>query len=254
MKRSGWDFITSASAKERGAHRPVPGASRLHPRGKSHRCAGFPPTTKTRIEKKRRLAPAQEAIGSKACATGPRCCAFRPRRTCDARASGSKTARSAAGTFCFAEEFSDFRDLGNASGVPSRRTCNQVFDDFVAHCESRMAKPKAETASCSNYIPIVTLVTACATFDARSRHGLYMARYDWIEQRTPENALWAHCTRTERESCLAMPSDPHTYRCTYREWAARRPWPRKWAIIRLEGETWHWVEGDAPSCSITVLE
>ncbi len=41
----------------------------------------------------------------------------------------------------FAEEFPDFRDLKDVSGTQAvRRTCNQVFDDFVAHCESRMAK------------------------------------------------------------------------------------------------------------------
>jgi hypothetical protein len=100
----------------------------------------------------------------------------------------------------------------------------------------------------------VALLAACATVDEQSRHGVYMARYDWIEQRMPESVLWAHCTRTERERCLAMPSDPNIHRCSYREWAARRPWPLKRAMIRLEGDTWRWIEGDTPSCSITVLE
>jgi hypothetical protein len=100
----------------------------------------------------------------------------------------------------------------------------------------------------------VALVAACATVDEKSRQGVYMARYDWVAQLTPENALWAHCTRTERESCLAMPADPNTYQCSYREWAARRPWPLKRAMIRLEGDEWRWVEGDTPSCSITVVE
>jgi hypothetical protein len=40
-----------------------------------------------------------------------------------------------------------------------------------------------------------------------------------------------------------MPADPNTYQCSYREWAARRPWPLKKAMIRLESDTWRWVEG-----------
>ena len=111
----------------------------------------------------------------------------------------------------------------------------------------------------SRYLVIITLsgvalVAACAMVDEQSRYSVYMARYDWIEQRTPENSLWSHCVRTERESCQAIPSDPNTFQCSYREWAPRRPWPLKRAMVRLEGDTWRWVEGDTPSCSMTVLE
>lgn len=100
----------------------------------------------------------------------------------------------------------------------------------------------------------VTLLAACATVDEQSRQGVYAARYDWIEQRTPEGALWAHCTRTARERCRATPSDPNVYQCSYREWAPHHPWPFKRARIKWEDDTWSWVEGDAPSCAVTVVD
>ena len=48
--------------------------------------------------------------------------------------------RVAAGTLSFADEFPDFRDLNGVPGAGSPSTCGQVFDAFLAHCESRMAK------------------------------------------------------------------------------------------------------------------
>jgi site-specific recombinase XerD len=48
--------------------------------------------------------------------------------------------RIAAGTFSFADEFPDFRDLEGVPGAGSSRTCSQVFDAFLAHCESRTVK------------------------------------------------------------------------------------------------------------------
>jgi integrase len=46
-------------------------------------------------------------------------------------------ARIAAGTFSFAEEFPDYVHLKKVPRAGSPRTCNQVFDDFLAHCASR---------------------------------------------------------------------------------------------------------------------
>lgn len=65
-------------------------------------------------------------------------------------------ARIAHGTFSFAEEFPDFRDLKDVSGTQAvRRTCNQVFDAFVAHCESRMAKNDLAFATFETYRSIL---------------------------------------------------------------------------------------------------
>jgi integrase len=50
--------------------------------------------------------------------------------------------RIANGTFSFADEFPDFRFVQkvDSSARAGARTCNEVFDDFLQHCESRMAK------------------------------------------------------------------------------------------------------------------
>jgi integrase len=48
--------------------------------------------------------------------------------------------RIAAGGFVFAEEFPDYRFIGNLAAPQKRRTCNQVFDEFLMACDSRVAK------------------------------------------------------------------------------------------------------------------
>jgi len=49
-------------------------------------------------------------------------------------------ARIRAGTFCFAEEFPDFRDLERVTDSSQLKTCGQVFDAFLRHCASRVAR------------------------------------------------------------------------------------------------------------------
>jgi hypothetical protein len=49
-------------------------------------------------------------------------------------------ARIDAGTFSFADEFPDFRDLQKVEGSGQVRSCNVIFEEFLKHCESRMAK------------------------------------------------------------------------------------------------------------------
>ena len=66
--------------------------------------------------------------------------------------------RIANGTFSFAEEFPDYRymkDLGDARGA---RTCTEVFDDFMAHCESRMAKNDLAFATVDSYRKILDAI------------------------------------------------------------------------------------------------
>jgi integrase len=47
--------------------------------------------------------------------------------------------RIAAGTFIFSEEFTDYRFIANVA-AQKRRTCDQVFDDFLLSCDSRVDK------------------------------------------------------------------------------------------------------------------
>jgi len=66
--------------------------------------------------------------------------------------------RIANGTFSFAEEFPDYRymeELGDARGA---RTCNEVFDEFMAHCESRLAKSDLAFATLDSYRKILDAV------------------------------------------------------------------------------------------------
>ena len=68
-------------------------------------------------------------------------------------------ARIANGTFAFAEEFPDYRymkDLG--SDARGARTCNEVFDEFMAHCESRMSKSDLAFATFDSYRKILDAV------------------------------------------------------------------------------------------------
>ncbi len=49
-------------------------------------------------------------------------------------------ARIAHGTFNFSEEFPDYRGLPKVAATTGALTCNDVFDDFLQHCESRLGK------------------------------------------------------------------------------------------------------------------
>jgi hypothetical protein len=53
---------------------------------------------------------------------------------------GSIKQQIAVGTFSFPNEFPDYRYLGRVVGTASIRSCNQVFDEFLAHCESRVSR------------------------------------------------------------------------------------------------------------------
>lgn len=48
--------------------------------------------------------------------------------------------RIAASAFVFAEEFPDYRFIKNMAAPQKRRTCDQVFDEFLMACDSRVAK------------------------------------------------------------------------------------------------------------------
>jgi len=48
--------------------------------------------------------------------------------------------RIAAGTFDFTEEFPCYRFIKNVAAPQKRRTCDQVFDEFLIACDPRAAK------------------------------------------------------------------------------------------------------------------
>jgi integrase len=63
--------------------------------------------------------------------------------------------RIAAGTFSFAEEFPNFRDLKKTPGAGSPRTCASVFDEFLAHCASRVARNDMAPVTLASYRRVV---------------------------------------------------------------------------------------------------
>ncbi|SRR5258708_6919520 len=55
------------------------------------------------------------------------------------------------GTFSFIEEFPDFRDLNKLFHHSPYRTCNQVFDEYLSYCESRLIKHDLSFATATGY-------------------------------------------------------------------------------------------------------
>jgi integrase len=55
------------------------------------------------------------------------------------------------GTFSFIEEFTDFRDLHEVFHHSPYRTCNQVFDEYLSYCESRLNKHDLFFATVTGY-------------------------------------------------------------------------------------------------------
>ena len=59
--------------------------------------------------------------------------------------------RIATGTFALGEEFPDYRFIKNVAAANTRRTCDQVFDEFLADCDSRVAKKDLAFVTASGY-------------------------------------------------------------------------------------------------------
>ncbi|HKT73224.1 MAG TPA: DUF3596 domain-containing protein [Steroidobacteraceae bacterium] len=60
-------------------------------------------------------------------------------------------ARIKAGTFVFEEEFPGYRYLERVIDPSQIRTCNQVFDQFLVHCEARLARHDLAASTVTNY-------------------------------------------------------------------------------------------------------
>jgi integrase len=62
------------------------------------------------------------------------------------------------GTFAFAEEFPDYRFLRRLDGVAKAQSCNDVFDEFLAHCAARFARHDLAAATLSSYRRVLNSV------------------------------------------------------------------------------------------------
>jgi integrase len=67
--------------------------------------------------------------------------------------------RIASGTFVFAEEFPEYRYMEQLGGdARGARTCNDVFNEFMTHCESRMSKSDLAFATYESYRKILDCI------------------------------------------------------------------------------------------------
>lgn len=66
--------------------------------------------------------------------------------------------RIRAGTFRFEEEFPNFRHLDRVVDPSQIRTCNQVFDQFIKHCEARVSRSDFAPVTLAGYRKILDRV------------------------------------------------------------------------------------------------
>lgn len=76
-----------------------------------------------------------------------------PHRTSARLASDSPRIRQRirAGTFLFEQEFPGYRFLGRVIDPSQVRTCDQIFDQFIEHCESQFRRDDLAWATVSGY-------------------------------------------------------------------------------------------------------
>lgn len=67
-------------------------------------------------------------------------------------------ARIANGTFCFSDEFPDTRGIEKFDASARALTCDEVFDEFLQHCDSRMAKNDLAFVTVEGYRKILKQV------------------------------------------------------------------------------------------------
>lgn len=66
--------------------------------------------------------------------------------------------RIAAGSFVFAEEFPDYRFIKDVAAPQKRRNCDQVFDEFLLACDSRVAKKDLAFVTAQGYRKLLTQI------------------------------------------------------------------------------------------------
>jgi integrase len=66
--------------------------------------------------------------------------------------------RIAAGSFVFAEEFPDYRFMRNVTTAHKRRTCDQVFDEFLLACDSRVVKKDLAFVTARGYAKLLAQI------------------------------------------------------------------------------------------------
>jgi len=82
----------------------------------------------------------------------------------------------AQGTFSFAEEFPDFRFLHRVGGTARIRTCNDLFDEFLAHCDARLRRHDLAAATVGSYRRVLN----CVWRPTLAKRLLHQVRYSHL--------------------------------------------------------------------------
>lgn len=90
--------------------------------------------------------------------------------------------RIADGTFCFEEAFADFRDRERVLGAISPRTCTQVFDAFLAHCEARVRLGDLASSTFTGYRKILSGIWRPAIGHLQLRSVRYSVLLNFVDR------------------------------------------------------------------------
>ena len=93
-------------------------------------------------------------------------------------------ARIAAGTFSFNQEFPAYRYKHRLARSFSHHTCNEVFDEYLAHCEARFAKFDLAYATLASYRRVI---------DSTWRPAIGPRRFDQVNYSTLVMIADARC-------------------------------------------------------------
>jgi integrase len=107
-----------------------------------------------------------------------------------------------AGTFSFAEEFPDYRFLRRLTGVVRVRSCNEVFDEFLMHCESRLLRHDLAAATVSSYRRVLNGVWR----PALGKHLFHQVRYSRLVA-IADSKAWSKKTYNNAISILRRAFD-----------------------------------------------
>jgi integrase len=99
------------------------------------------------------------------------------------------------GTFSCAEEFPDYRLLRRLNGTVRVRSCNDVFDEFLAHCEARLARQDLAAVTLSSYRRVLNGVWR-PELGKSLFHQVRYSRLVAIADRKPWSAYFTPCRST----------------------------------------------------------
>jgi hypothetical protein len=100
------------------------------------------------------------------------------------------------GTFSFPNEFPDYRYLRRVVGTASIRSCNQVFDEFIAHCQSRVSRNDMASVTLGSYRKVLD----CVWRPALGKHLFHQVRYSHLVRASD----WQHWSKKTYNNAISV--------------------------------------------------